>query len=101
MITDDHSLAAAAARIEFFLEHPPHEGTPQDAEFADLLEAVAQYQSALQADRTKPDGTESAGRVSELMRKAAALGKRRDAETRPHWSSLPEDGEGIGPTTGV
>ena len=46
VISDEESAKAAAERIEFFLEHPPHEGTPQSVEFTNLLEALANYQSA-------------------------------------------------------
>lgn len=101
MITDETALAVAVVRIEYFLEHPPHEGTPESAEFADLLEAVAQYQSELQARRVQPGGASAAERARELMRQAVELRAKRDADAHPHWSSFPEDGEGIGPTTGV
>jgi hypothetical protein len=40
-------------------------------------------------------------RAHDLMRDAAALRASRDAAERPRFSSFPEDGEGIGPTTGV
>jgi hypothetical protein len=101
MITDQKSFEAALERVAAFLDRPPHEGTPQDAEFAALLEDVAQYQTQLQSVPTSSalDGTVQ--RAHDLMKDAAALRRAREAVTKPRWSSFPEDGEGIGPTTGV
>jgi hypothetical protein len=101
MITDARSFEAAVERIAAYLEHPPHEGTAQDSEFASLLEEVAQYQTVLQSQpiRSKLDGV--VDRAHDLMREAAELRRARDAVVRPRWSSFPDDGEGVGPTTGV
>src|ERR1700751_241900 len=101
MITDDKSFEAALERVAGFLENPPHEGTAQDYEFACLLEAVAQYQSQLQALPTSSPLDGVVRRAADLMRDAANLRSARDAAAKPRWSSFPEDGEGIGPTTGV
>lgn len=101
MITDDKSFEAALERVAGFLENPPHEGTPQDYEFASLLEAVAQYQSRLQAAPASSTLDGVVRRADDLMRDAAKLRSARDAAAKPRWSSFPEDGEGIGPTTGV
>lgn len=101
MITDQKSFEAALERVAGFLETPPHEGTPQDSEFAALLEEVAQYQTTLQSQPTSSalDGTVQ--RAHDLMKDAAALRRAREASSKPRWSSFPEDGEGIGPTTGI
>lgn len=101
MITDEASFEAALERVAAFLEQPPREGTPQDYEFATLLEAIAQYQTELQSLPTTSAMDRVVARAHELMRDAAALRKAREAAQRPRWSSFPEDGEGIGPTTGV
>jgi hypothetical protein len=101
MITDQRSFEAALERIAAFLERPPHEGTPQDSEFAALLEAVAQYQTELQSQPTSSAMEGAVARAHDLMKDAAALRRAREAVTKPRWSTFPEDGEGIGPTTGV
>jgi hypothetical protein len=101
MITDQKSFEAALERVAAFLERPPHEGTPQDSEFAALLEAVAQYQTELQSQPTSSAMEGAVARAQDLMKDAAALRRAREAVTKPRWSTFPEDGEGIGPTTGV
>ncbi len=101
MITDAKSFEAAVERIANFLEHPPHEGTPQDFEFASLLEQVAQYQTELQSQPVKSNLDGVVDRAHDLMKQAAALRRAREAVVKPKWSSFPEDGEGVGPTTGI
>jgi hypothetical protein len=101
MITDAKSFEAAVERVAGYLEHPPREGTPQDFEFASLLEDVAQYQTEIRSLPVRSGLEEVADRAHDLMRQAADLRRQRDAVVRPRWSSFPEDGEGIGPTTGV
>jgi hypothetical protein len=101
MIIDERSFRAAVERIAKYLEHPPHEGTPQDAEFAALLEEVAQYQTELQSQPVKSSLESAVERAHALMQEAAALRRAREAVVRPRWSSFPEDGEGVGPTTGI
>ena len=101
MITDAKSFEAAVERIANFLEHPPHEGTPQDSEFATLLEEVAQYQTELQAQPVKSHLEGLVDRAHGLMREAADLRRAREAVVKPRYSTFPEDGEGVGPTTGI
>ncbi len=101
MIIDEKSFAAAVERVARYLEHPPREGTPQDFEFATLLEEIAQYQSELQSQPVKSNLEGLVDRAHDLMRQAAELRRKREAVVRPRWSSFPENGEGIGPTTGV
>jgi hypothetical protein len=101
MITDAKSFEAAVERVAAYLERPPHEGTPQDFEFATLLEEMAQYQSELQSQPVKSSLEGVVERAHSLMLEAAELRRRREAVERPRWSTFPEDGEGIGPTTGV
>jgi len=101
MITNEKSFEAALERVAAFLEKPPHEGTPQDSEFAHLLEEIAQYQSELQSMPTSSALEGAVQRAHDLMKDAAALRRAREAVTKPRWSSFPEDGEGIGPTTGI
>ncbi|WP_436047605.1 hypothetical protein [Phenylobacterium sp. LjRoot225] len=101
MITDEASFEAALVQVAAFLENPPRQGTAQDFEFAGLLEEVAQYETQLQSLPTTSALEAVVARAHELMRDAAALRQAREAAQRPRWSSFPEDGEGIGPTTGV
>lgn len=101
MITDQTTFEAALERIASFLETPPPQGTAQDYELAALLEEVAQYQSLLQS-LPKSSVLESVvARAHDLTRDALALRQSREAAERPRWSSFPEDGQGVGPTTGV
>lgn len=99
MVSDEKSLRAAYERIEYFLEHPPHEGTPQSAEFTILLEEVAQFQSEQHAHHVGVVAV-AAEAARDLVRKAADL-LRRDVDRTHQWTNFPEDGAGIGPTTGV
>jgi hypothetical protein len=101
MIVDEMSFQVAVERIAAFLEHPPHEGTPQDFEFSTLLEEVAQYQTELQSQPVRSSLEGAVERAHDLMRQAAALRRAREAVVRPRYSSFPEDGEGVGPTTGI
>lgn len=101
MITDQETFEAALERVARFLEHPPHEGTSLDYQFGILLEEVAQYQTQLQALPTTSALDGVVQRADALMRDAAELRRAREAAAKPRWSSFPEDGEGIGPTTGV
>ncbi len=101
MITDERSFEAAVERVALYLEHPPHEGTPQDFEFATLLEDIAQYQTELQSQPVKSSFEGAVERAHDLMREAAELRRRREAAVKSRWMSFPEDGEGVGPTTGV
>lgn len=101
MITDPRSFAAAVERVADYLDRPPKAGTAQDFEFATLLEEIAQYQSELQSQPVKSGLDQLSDRAHDLMKQAAALRRARDAVVRPRWSSFPEDGEGVGPTTGI
>jgi hypothetical protein len=101
MITDETSFVAALERVAGLLEHPPRQGTAQDFELSALLEEVAQYETQLQSLPTTSALDGIVARAHDLMRDAAALRASRAAAERPRWSSFPEDGEGIGPTTGV
>lgn len=101
MITDETSFEVALERVAAFLEQPPREGTAQDYEFATLLEEIAQYETKLQSLPTTSTLDRIVARAHDLMRDAAALRHARAAAERPRWSSFPQDGKGIGPTTGI
>ena len=101
MITDATTSEAALERVAQHLERPPREGTPQDFEFATLLEEIAQYQTELQSQPSRSRLEGVVERAHDLMRQAAELRRAREKVVKPRWSSFPEDGEGVGPTTGI
>jgi DNA-binding transcriptional MerR regulator len=101
MITDGRSLEVALEQVATFLEHPPRQGTAQDHEFATLLEEIAQYQTELQSLPTTTAMEDLVQRAHDLTRAATALRHARDAAAKPKWSTFPDDGKGVGPTTGV
>lgn len=102
MIKDQESFEAALQRVADLLEHPPAHGTAEDDEFGKLLHDIELFQpTALSAP---PDSTfRSLGRDAQaLMKRANDFQAKREArEKREKWTSFPEDGKGVGPTTGV
>lgn len=101
MIRSNEEFEAALERVSAFLDHPPVAGSPQDASFAQLLSDIEFYRP----DFSQPPEartSKSAQDADELVRRANALLAARDERARSQrLSSFPEDGEGIGPTTGV
>lgn len=102
MIKDQESFEAALQRVADLLEHPPAQGTQEDQEFFQLLHDIELFHpTALSA----PPDTNFAklGRDAQaLMSRANDFqAKREEREKREKWMTFPEDGEGIGPTTGV
>lgn len=101
MIKDQASFEEALQRVADLLEHPRH-GPEEAAEFNRLLHDIEMFQPA--AISAPPD-TEFArlGReAATLVREAQAFKRRMDErERRERWSTFPEDGQGVGPTTGV
>ena len=84
------------------LEHPPADGSQEDQEFLQLLHDIELFHpTALSA----PPDTNFAklGRDAQaLMARANDFQAKREArEKQEKWMTFPEDGEGIGPTTGV
>lgn len=102
MIKDQESFQAALQRVADLLEHPPADGTAEDQEFGQLLHDIELFHpTALTAP---PDSSfAQLGRQAQtLMTRANDFQARREArEKREKWTSFPEDGQGIGPTTGV
>lgn len=102
MIKDQESFEAALQRVADLLEHPPAHGTAEDYEFGQLLHDIELFRpTALSAP---PDSTfhELGKEAQELMVHANTFQARREArEKQEKWTSFPEDGQGIGPTTGV
>ena len=102
MIKDQESFEAALQRVADLLEHPPADGSQEDQEFLQLLHDIELFHpTALSA----PPDTNFAklGRDAQaLMARANDFQAKREArEKQEKWTSFPEDGQGIGPTTGV
>ena len=102
MIKDQESFEAALQRVADLLEHPPADGSQEDQEFLQLRHDIELFHpTALSA----PPDTNFAklGRDAQaLMARANDFQAKREArEKQEKWMTFPEDGEGIGPTTGV
>jgi hypothetical protein len=99
MIRDQESFEAALQRVADLLEHPPAEGSQESQEFFQLLHDIEHFHpTALSA----PPDTKFAqvGREAEaLLARANNFQAKREKQEK--WMTFPEDGEGIGPTTGV
>lgn len=101
MIKDQESFETALQRVSDLLDHPRMSEDDQ-AEFLQLVHDIEVFQpTAL----TEPRDTTFA----RIAKEARALYQRsadfetevEEQERRERWSSFPEDGQGIGPTTGV
>jgi hypothetical protein len=101
MIKDQESFEAALQRVADLLDHP-HMSPDDKAEFFQLVHDIELFEpTALTAPR---DTT-----FARIAKEARALNaeatdfqtEREERERRERWSSFPEDGQGVGPTTGV
>jgi hypothetical protein len=101
MIEDHDQYEAALERLLGHLDRPLP-GSPGDEEFTKLLEQIEAYNppSADLSDDDRYHGLKE--RAEELAARAEAFVRRHDAEEQAdRLMSFPEDGQGIGPTTGV
>jgi hypothetical protein len=99
MIRDHDEFESALHELANMLQSPPAPATAEDVRFGQLLDAVDAYMPAI-ADHPHRDTL--AERAQALTAEAEAFKRKRDARDRSsRWTTLPEDGEGIGPTTGV
>jgi hypothetical protein len=102
MIQDQASFEAALQRVADLLEHPPAHGSEEDTQFTQLLHDIELYQPVMDVPAPQTTSTDLAAQADALVSRAAAfLAQRKEREKRESWSSFPEDGQGIGPTTGV
>lgn len=101
MINDQASFETALQRMADLLDHAGH-GDEEQLEFKQLMHDIEAFQpTALSAP---PDSN-----FARLGKEAEALFARsqdfkhrlEEREQREKWSSFPEDGQGVGPTTGV
>lgn len=102
MIKDQESFEAALQRVADLLEHPPAHGTQEDQEFGQLLHDIELFQPTF---LTAPPDSNFATLGKEAQRLLEQANEfqagREERERQEKWTSFPEDGQGIGPTTGV
>ena len=98
MLKDQAAFETALEHAAALYSDPDHRGPPLDEQLSDLLAEIAMFEPAL---------PQSAGAAfSNLRSRAEALG-REAAELQPEYrergraATFPQDGHGIGPTTGV
>jgi hypothetical protein len=102
MIKDQESFEAALQRVADLLEHPPARGTREDEEFGQLLHDIELFQPTFLAAPRESDFARLGKEAQALLKEANAFQARREErERREKLTSFPEDGHGIGPTTGV
>ena len=101
MIQDHDQYEAALERLLGHLERPLP-GGPEDAEFTALLAQIESYQPPGGEDHDDPRLRDLRARAKELAAQANEFMRRHDErEQAGRLMSFPEDGHGIGPTTGV
>lgn len=98
MIENREDYEAALERLLGHLDRPLPGGA-DDAEFGKLLAEIESFNPPM-ADEPHPDGLRE--RAEALAARATEFLRRHDEEEQAgKLMSFPEDGEGIGPTTGV
>ena len=65
-----------------------------------LLREIEAYRPTFNVAQSHP-ADELSERAAELVARAVDLKRRWDERQPSRWTSFPQDGEGIGPTTGV
>jgi hypothetical protein len=100
MIENQDDFEAALERLLGHLDRPLP-GGPEDAEFTRLLAEIASFEPpSAGGDDERVHGLRE--RARELAAKAEDFVRRRDErEQAGKLMAFPEDGQGIGPTTGV
>lgn len=97
--------AALERAARLLQEQPPEgyvEGSAAHTELFQLLAAIAAYAPAHQAETPKAPLADLERAAGQLLAKAEDFRKARDARVRSErLTSFPEDGQGLGPTTGV
>jgi hypothetical protein len=102
MIKDQESFEAALQRAADFLEHPPAQGSREDDEFGQLLHEIELFQPTFLTAPPESDFARLGKEAQALLKEATDFQAKREARERQEkWTSFPEDGKGIGPTTGV
>lgn len=102
MINTEEGFRSALEQATQFFESPPVPGSQDEREFATLLDQLESYRPPMPARADVPTVTPEQTRASSLMARAAALleAEKQD-RSAGRFSDFPQDGRGIGPTTGV
>lgn len=102
MIRNREDLETALEAVSAYLETPPAPGSEDAAEFRRLLHEIDAYQPTMDLPASPTPMQDLAARTRDLVARADALIRRmHEREEAARLTSLPEDGQGIGPTTGV
>lgn len=102
MIGNREDLETALEAVSAYLETPPAPGSEDAAEFRRLLHEIDAYQPAMDVPASPAPIQNLATRTRDLAARADALIRRmHESEDAAKLVSFPEDGQGIGPTTGV
>jgi hypothetical protein len=99
MIENQEDYEAALERLLGHLDGPLP-GGPEHAEFTRLLAEIESFDPPSSGDAEAPHGLRE--RAKDLAARATDFLRRHDEQEQSEkLMSFPEDGEGIGPTTGV
>lgn len=102
MIHTEKGFYAALERATQYLEHPPAAGSAEEREFTKLLEDLEAYRPSAASRPEPPPRTREQTEADSLNARAAALLKSVDErKRRQRLDDFPQDGRGIGPTTGA
>lgn len=102
MIDTEEGFRSALERATQHLANPPQPGSQAEREFATLLDDLEAYRPPMPSRPESPQRTPEQIEASSLTARASALLKSiEDRRRRERLSDFPEDGQGIGPTTGI
>lgn len=101
MIKDQATFETALQRMADLLDHAGH-GDDQEIEFQQLMHEIELFQPIALSAPADSNFARLGKEAQALVARSAEFKARLEArEQRDKWSSFPEDGQGIGPTTGV
>lgn len=101
MIKDQAAFETALQRMADLLEHAGH-GDDHDLEFQQLMHDIELFQPVALAAPADSNMARLGKEAQALFERSRSFKARLDErERRETLSSFPEDGQGIGPTTGV
>lgn len=90
--------AALEEAIRLMDTEPGRDGA--EPRLLQLLQDIEAYRPTFNV-ATVSHGEELSARAAELVVQAGALKRRWDERQPSRWTSFPQDGQGIGPTTGI
>jgi hypothetical protein len=98
MIKDQAAFETALELAAALYADPDYRGPRFDAQLSVLLAEIAMFEPSV-APTSRAAFSSLCAHAQELVRKAAEL--QPEFRERGHSSTFPQDGQGIGPTTGV